>query len=72
MVGFEWEIIKGAKNIIKNHGPNIIFEHNDWFLNKPIKIKSELEYFFLSNRYEVLEIDQHDFNRLNFVFRKIT
>ena len=63
--GFEWQVIEGAKNIIKNHGPTIIFEHNDKFLNDPIKIKSELEQFFLSNGYEVFEIDQYDFNRLN-------
>lgn len=53
------------KNTIKNHEPTIIFEHNDKFLNDQGKIKSELEQFFLSNGYEVFEIDQYDFYRLN-------
>ena len=63
--GFEWQVLQGARIIINNHRPIIIFEHDDNYLSEPTKIKNELEKFFTENGYDVFEIDLFDLRRLN-------
>lgn len=65
--GFEWEVIKGAKNIIAKQKPTIIFEHDDQYLNEPTKVKKELEKFFEEHRYNIFEIDFYDFHKLKII-----
>lgn len=65
--GFEWQAIQGAKSIISKQKPTIIFEHDDQYLDEPIKVKKELEKFFKEHQYNIFEIDTYNFRKLKII-----